>query len=81
MDHLVEESDLLTVQAAAQYLQTLGVEPPPGRNVLCGAQKLKIMMTLNRKTVNPKLDAITRAYLQVVYNHQNVIASSLADLV
>ena len=39
-------------------------------------------MTLNPKTVNPKLDTITRAtYLQVIYNHQDVIASSLADLV
>ena len=50
--------------------------------MLCGAQKLKIMMMLNPKTVNPKLDAATHAaYLQVIYNHQDVIASSLADLV
>ena len=40
------------------------------------------MLTLNPKTVNPQLDATTRAaYLQVIFNHQDVIASSLADLV
>ena len=56
--------------------------PTTGSNVLRGAQKLKIMLTLNPKTVNPQLDATTRAaYLQVVFNHQDVIASSLADLV
>ena len=82
MHYLVEESDLLIVQASAQYLETLGVEPPLGSNVLRGTQKLKIMLTLNPKTVNPELDATTHAaYLQVVYNHQDVITSSLADLV
>ena len=56
--------------------------PTTGSNVLRGAQKLKIMLTLNPKTVNPQLDSTTRAaYLQVVFNHQDVIASSLADLV
>ena len=40
------------------------------------------MLTLNPETVNPQLDTVTRAaYLQVIFNHQDVISISLADLV
>ena len=61
MDHLTSQSDLLTIPAATDCLCTIGVVPSLGSNVLCGAQKLKIMLTLNPATINPKLDAATRA--------------------
>ena len=61
MDHLASRSDLQTIPEATDYLHTIGIVPSPGSNVLHGAQKLKIMLTLNPATVNPKLDTATRA--------------------
>ena len=52
MDHLAEESDITTLTAASAYLHSLGVVETAGVDVLRGAQKLKIMLTLNPDTVN-----------------------------
>ena len=52
MDHLAEESDIITLTAASAYLHSLGVVETAGVDVLRGAQRLKIMLTLNPDTVN-----------------------------
>ena len=63
-------------------MHSLGIQLTPGVNVLHGAQKIKIILSLNPKTINPMLDDTTRAvHLQVLFERQAVIASSLADLV
>ena len=59
MDHLAEESDIVSLPAAISYLLLLGVGLTPGVYVLRGVQKLKTMHSLNPKTINPTLDDIT----------------------
>lgn len=59
----------------------MGVKEVTGCDTLQGARKLKIMLTLNPATVNPALDAPTKAlYYQVLFEQHEAIASSLADL-
>ena len=68
MDHLAEESDILNLVQARQFLQGLGVKEVKGCDMLKGAQKLKIMITLNPNTINPALPAATKAiYYQVLF--------------
>ena len=82
MDHLAEELDIVSLSSVSSYLLLLGVQLTPGIDVLRGPQKIKTMLSLNPKTINPTLDNTTRAmYLQVLFERQAVIASSLVDLV
>ena len=68
MDHLAEESDIVSLPSASSYLCSLGVQLTPGIDVLRGAQKIKTMLSLNPKTINPMLDDTTCAmYLQVLF--------------
>ena len=68
MDHLAEESDIVSLPAASSYLLLLGVWLTPGVDVLRRAQKIKIMLCLNPKMINPTLDDTTRVmYLQVLF--------------
>ena len=68
MDHLAEESNIVSLPSTSSYLRSLGVKLTPGVNVLCGAQKIKAMLSLNSKTINPTLDNTTHAiYLQVLF--------------
>ena len=68
MDHLAEESDIVSLPSASSYLRSVGVQLMPGIDVLRGAQKIKIMLSLNPKMINPMLDDTTRVmYLQVLF--------------
>ena len=64
MDHLAEESDIISLPSARSYLRSLGVQLTPGVEVLHGAQKIKIVVSLNLKAINPMLDDTTRAMYQ-----------------
>ena len=52
MNHLAEESDTTALTAASAYLCSLGIVETAGVDILRGAQKLKIMLTLNPNIVN-----------------------------
>ena len=52
MNHLVEELGITTLTTTFIYLRSFGVMETAGVDVLHGAQKLKIMLTLNPDTVS-----------------------------
>ena len=68
MDHLAEDSGITTRTDALHFLHTLGVKERDDVDVLRGAQKLKIVLTLNKNTVNAAIDKATAAlYWQVLF--------------